>query len=178
MTIMIAIFSVCVSIVSFAYSILTNRFVISSNERKNILEWYEKVNDILTSLKDNATRVDFTNNTELLNKLSSLIEVGRFYFPNIDKGDNFGLNKPTAYKGYRNIILDLLVYYYDICRDKDSTRYIKHLDVLRRNFTSYLFLSLTPNNYNKQMKKNSYIKLNNDITLNDFLNQNPDLFKF
>ncbi len=58
--------------------------------------------------------VDHDLKMKKLSKLSSLIEQGRFYFPNIDRGDGFGKDKPSAYQGYRNIVLDTLVYLYQI----------------------------------------------------------------
>jgi hypothetical protein len=51
-----------------------------------------------------------TDKNELLSQLSSLIEIGRLYFPNIDKKDNFGKEKPKIYQGHRNLVFVFLVY--------------------------------------------------------------------
>ena len=50
--------------------------------------------------------------TEMLSRLSALTEIGRFYFPNVIKGDYFGHDKPSAYQGYRDICLEFLVYFF------------------------------------------------------------------
>lgn len=80
----------------------------------------------------------------MLAKLSSLIESGRFYFPNIDRKDGFGKQKPIAYQGYRNVILDFLVYEYQLFEKDDYVQYLKHAESLQRLFTSYVFQYLEP----------------------------------
>lgn len=49
----------------------------------------------------------------LANKLSSLIDSGRWFFPN-DKSFGVGLHKEVAFQGYRQNVLDQLVAVFDL----------------------------------------------------------------
>ena len=76
--------------------------------------------------------------------LSSLIEQGRFMFPNIEKGDGFGAEKPPAYQGYRNLALDFLVASYNLLRDPPSDEGRVKLELLQRHFTSVVYEIVRP----------------------------------
>lgn len=176
----IAIVSLIISVTALIYSISSNRdrFIISSAERKNILEWYERVNIILIKLKENTRTSDTSDKRALLMNLSNLIEIGRFYFPNIDKKDSFGADKPLAYQGYRSIVLEFLVFVYDISKRADSNNYEKYINVLQREFTSSIFSLLNPKSHMQKLSKNSYISTENKTILNDFIKANPNSFNF
>ncbi len=66
---------------------------------------------------------------EFLAKLSSNIEKGRLYFPNLDH-NKFGTEKESAYRGHRQPILDRLVEIYDLIKDVDLQDAAK-LDAVR-----------------------------------------------
>ncbi|MCL2401427.1 MAG: hypothetical protein FWC90_02150, partial [Oscillospiraceae bacterium] len=109
-----------------------------------------------------------------LAKLSALIEQGRFYFPNVDKGDGFGNDKPSAYAGYRDIALEFLVYSYGTVQRKNAHKYIRHLEQLQRLFTSRIFNILKPQKHNRQINKHTKISMNDGMSLEDFLDQDVD----
>ncbi|MGB5024040.1 MAG: hypothetical protein WBO44_01765, partial [Saprospiraceae bacterium] len=104
----IAFSSAIVSLIALIYSYRSNtkKYELVSQYRTEVLSWYKETVNILIFLREQAKQ-DFPKKElkdEAMAKLSSLIEVGRFYFPNIIKGDNFGSNKPLAFQGYRNLI--------------------------------------------------------------------------
>lgn len=111
---------------------------------------------------------------ENLCRLSSLIEQGKFYFPNINKHDGFGKEKPIAYQGYRNVILDFLVYEYQIFEKKDCENHLKHAEMLERLFTSYVFQYLEPHKHRKKIRKNTTISHQSELTINEFLKESPE----
>ncbi|MGD9901086.1 MAG: hypothetical protein AB7S44_00935 [Spirochaetales bacterium] len=77
-------------------------------------KWYEKT---LQSLKDlhylgNGNTEDIKNKKNLLlSRLSTNIDIGRQYFGNTFIDDK-GANKPELFKGYRAVIIDLLILYH------------------------------------------------------------------
>lgn len=105
--------------------------------------------------------------------LSALIELGRFYFPNIDKHDCFGNEKPCAYRGYRNIVLEFLVYYFEICQMSSRRQYLGHLEKLRRLFTDKVFEALQPAKYGRFVKKYTGMAMNPNMSLQEFLESAP-----
>lgn len=170
----ISIFSILVAIGALIYSILSNtkKYELTYQYYNDILQWHNQVIEVLIYLK-------LSNNdceTRILNltKLSTLIEQGRFYFPNLNKGDHFGNNKPFAYQGYRNVILDFLVFSYQIFIRSDYNLYIKHAEQLQRLFTSYVFQHLEPNKRRKQISSKTFIKKDKEFTIDDFLRKSPE----
>ena len=171
---LIAIISLAVSIIAVVYSFLSNtkRYELTYQYYYDILNWHNQVIEVLTDLKMNA----YTPNekTAKLAKLSTLIECGRFYFPNVEKGDNWGKEKPMAYRGYRNAILEFLVFEYRLFKRDDCDKYLEHAENLQRLFTSYVFQYLNPQKHNKKIKHNTDITMRNDFTLKDYLAENPE----
>ena len=55
---------------------------------------------------------------ESLAALSSAVDKGRLYFPNVE-ADSYGIEKESAYRGHRQPILDELVAIYDLIKDLD-----------------------------------------------------------
>jgi hypothetical protein len=76
--------------------------------------------------------------------LSALIEQGRFFFPNIDRRDEFGSEKPPAYRGYRNLALDFLVASYNLMQREFNSDRQKDAEQLQRYFTSIVFEVVRP----------------------------------
>ena len=178
---LIAFLSAIVSIFAliYAYRSNTKKYELVSQYRNEVLAWYKETVNILIFLRDQAKQ-DFPNKeikNENMAKLSSLIEVGRFYFPNINKGDNFGNNKPLAFQGYRNLILDILVYSYQMFEDQNAKNYIAHLVELQRNFTSYVFEVIDPKEFIKQTKKHTDKTFVKELTLHDYLKQDANNLK-
>ncbi len=174
----IAIGSLIIAIAAFFYTYLTNtkKYELTNQYRTKILDWYSDTVEILVRLKIEAND-DFAKGglkKELLSRLSAKIELGRFYFPNVDKGDKFGNDKPLAYKGYRNLMLDFLVFSYQIFEKEDANKFIKHAEILQRYFTSHLFDILDPTTFLKETKRHTDKTFSKELCFNDFIENDPD----
>ncbi len=145
------------------------KYDISYQHFQQILSWYEKTIGILNSLEMN--NYDKLNREILLSELSTQIDLARFYFPNI-VNDDFGLCKPAAYQGYRVIILDMLIFYYDAYdkyREKDDSETLRNV---KRYFTSEIFIYLNPREIRTKIKKYSIIDKQETFTI---LNKIPHI---
>lgn len=169
----IAGISLVVAIVALIYTIISNtkKYELTYQYYQDVVAWHSEVIKVITQLK--STSEENSKNVYLA-ELSALIETGRFYFPNIDLYDGFGANKPLAYRGYRNVVLDFLVYEYQLFEREDSNKYVEHAESLQRLFTSYVFQHLNPKKLQKKIKHNTSIQMKNSITINEFLKQSPE----
>jgi hypothetical protein len=120
------------------------RFSIENSYINELLQWHKEVTEILVRARCLDRPPGSENHEQDLCLLSSLIEQGRFFFPNIDKGDSFGKHKPPAYCGYRNLALDFLVASYNLCKAKSSLERNEKLELLQRHFTSVVFDIVRP----------------------------------
>lgn len=178
----IAIGSLLIAIWAFIYSYRTNtkKYELTSQYRFEILNWYSITIELLIRLRHEA-EANFANSElkrDLLARLSAQIEIGRFYFPNINKGDNFGFSKPIAYRGYRNLVLDFLVYSYRLFENSAPNNYIKHADFLQRHFTSHLFETIDPTNFLKETKKHTKKTFSKELIYEDFIKTDPEKLSF
>lgn len=169
----IAGISLVIAFAALIYTIISNtkKYELTYQYYQDVVAWHSDVIKVITQLK--ATNEEETKRAYLA-ELSALIETGRFYFPNIDQHDNFGVDKPLAYRGYRNVVLDFLVYEYQLFDREDSNKYVEHAESLQRLFTSYVFQHLDPKKLQKKIKHNTNIQMKNEITINDFLKQSPE----
>jgi hypothetical protein len=140
------------SVGAFIYSYLTSskKYELASQYRSEILKWYS---DTITIMKRAKAALDTQNEVELKTiqaDLSSQIDIGRFYFPNIDMGDDKGSSNPSAYRGYRNLVLDTLVFYYLLIEDVKRMSHSDRLIDLQRIFTSQVFDQLDPRDFIRQ----------------------------
>lgn len=170
----ISIISICVALGTFIYSILSNtkKYELTYQYYSDILQWHNKTVEILICLR--LSKMNDESKKNALSKLSTFIEQGRFYFPNVNKKDGFGDQKPFAYQGYRNIVLDFLVYSYQLFLRSDYMKYAKHAEQLQRLFTSYVFQYLEPHKRRKQIISKTFIKTDKEFTIDDFLRESPD----
>jgi hypothetical protein len=151
------------------------RYNISNEYIRELLDWHNSVVDVLMRFRHLRRTNDAPDFQHDLACLSSLIEQGRFYFPNLVQ-NSYGSNKPAAYRGYRNLALDFLVEFYDI------VNHLSHDDgdqellcALQRYFTSIVFQIVRPKdrlNTIKQLTDQYFVK---DHSANDII-ENPDLF--
>ncbi|MCL2165083.1 MAG: hypothetical protein FWH55_12015 [Oscillospiraceae bacterium] len=114
---------------------------------------------------------------EALAKLSALVEVGRFYFPNkLEKHLSREAEKDSAYQGHRDVALDYLVFTYVICKSGEDIEHVDHLRKLSRLFTSRVFDALNPREHNRRLKMSSFIRLSNadTITLADIFDKSAE----
>ena len=169
----IAGISLVVAFAALIYTIISNtkKYELTYQYYQDVVAWHSDVIKVITQLK--ATSEENSKKAYLA-ELSALIETGRFYFPNIDQHDNFGVNKPLAYRGYRNVVLDFLVYEYQLFEREDSQKYVDHAESLQRLFTSYVFQHLEPKKLQRKIKHNTSIQMKNTITINEFLEQSPE----
>lgn len=176
----IALLSLAVAAFAVIYTCLSNtkKYELTEQYRNDLLKWYDNVNHILIKLiyyTENDILSDELKN-ELLCSLSSQIELGRFYFPNIDKMDGFGKRKPAAYRGYRNIVLEFLVFSFNLFRRNDAKGHLAHAKELQRQFTSHIFEIINPSKHNHHIHKYTNITFNHNYSLEDFLNNEPHDF--
>ena len=170
--------SLIIAVAAFIYSYLTNtkKYELTSQYRAEVIDWYSDTINLLISLKCEAKN-KFPNSdlkNELLCKLSSNIEIGRFYFPNVRKGNNYGNHKPEAYKGYRNLMLDFLVFSYQIFEGEKPEKFIKHAESLQRHFTSYMFEILDPHSFLKETKKHTSKAFSTDLSFEEYISKDPE----
>jgi hypothetical protein len=173
--------SILISICVFIYTYVTNtkKYELTYQYRCEVLKWFNDTIHVLMRLKQEC-KLGFPNQdlrNELLTSLSAKIEMGRFYFPNVDKGDKFGKEKPFAYRNYRNLMLDFLVYAYNIYNRADAIKYLKHADLLQKEFTSLLFETFNPTAFLKETKKVTDRTFVKELSFEDFLNENPEALK-
>lgn len=164
--------SVLIASITLLMSIRSKKYEYSYQLYKDVLDWYIKVMDVFSVLRQ--AELDKTQKKSCLAKLSSLIEIGRFYFPNIDKGDGYGQNKPIAYRGYRHVALDFLVYAYQLFSKDDSNNYDTHTEVLQRLFTSEVYKYLEPSKHRVRTSSVTDFSVKNDITIKEFLETSPN----
>lgn len=151
------IISMVLSVAAFVFSYLTStkKYELGSQYRSEILKWYS---DTITLMKRAKAALDNQNEFELKNiqaDLSSQIDIGRFYFPNLDRGDNKGISNPSAYQGYRNLVLDTLVFYHFLLEDENRMSQSDRLRDLQRIFTSQVFDQLDPKDFIKQTTRHT-----------------------
>lgn len=168
-----------IAIIGGIYAVITNskKYELAEQYKAELLVWYEKVVTIIMRLisicKEGKSESNNKKRFELLSEFSALIEVGRFYFPNIDKNDRFGSEKPYAYRGYRHIALEFLVYIYQIGMRRDFYNHESAIYSLERQFTSIVYEFIKPNIRHKKLKKYTDIVMPEDMALEDFLEKSP-----
>lgn len=146
-SVFISLASTVVAVFAITYSKKLKNFDLNQQYYEDIKEWYEEVLIILKELYLQFAELKIEDKQKLnnvLTKLSSKIDMARLYFPNKIDGD-YGLNKPKAYRGRRPLLIDILVFYYNIFFEN---KYIENLDVLRslqRAFVSEMTLFLAKN---------------------------------
>lgn len=119
------------------------KYAIENEYSNQLLFWHASVVEVLISLCSASRHGEDEMKNSLLIRLSSLIEQGRFYFPNINSGD-YGTEKPPAYRGYRNVALDFLVASYNLHHKKYSAHTENQANHLQRLFTSVVFEVVRP----------------------------------
>ncbi|ADJ29436.1 hypothetical protein [Nitrosococcus watsonii] len=148
-------------------------------------EWMREVRSwgaqVVSALSDAAygitnQRGESKDESQWVKQLSVLIEVGRFYLPNQHQ-DQYGLDKPLAYRGFRHATLDPLVAAIRVIQGAAPTSIDKGqvLWELRREFVSSLFEILGPDHHNRMIAKiirKSHSSRSNDLPLGGLLPRN------
>lgn len=173
--------TIIIATIGGIYAIISNtkKYELTECYRKELLEWYTKTVDIMISIIHYAESGNWyskefnVEKTELLSQLSAQTEVGRFYFPNVIKKDNFGCNKPSAYQGYRHINLEFLLHFYEVASLDECGSCISLLWKLERNFTSMIFDTIEPRKRNKVYSKYTALTIPKGKSIEDFLDEDP-----
>jgi|GEM_PF-645396 len=158
------------------------KYEIKRDYQTKIQVWFANTTELLIYLRFllvNKPEEYSEKKTHLLAMLSTQIELARLYFPNIDKQDGFGIEKPKAFQGYRILTLDFLVFSFNIFLKKDAALYEKHLYRLQREFTSIVCEILDPINFLNETKVHSDKFFSHNLSYEEFLNKDPnniDLF--
>jgi len=177
----IAGISLFVSVLTFFFYFKDRRrekFQLGHDYVKQLIEWHGETVEVLINLRGAVSKSNDGEKSPLLCKLSSQIEKGRFFFPNIDKMDDFGKEKPLAYQGYRNLTLDFLVYSYNLFSRKDASKYLKHAEVLQREFTSIVFQIVRPREHLEEIKQLTDKFYASDSIFEDYLDKDPTSIQF
>ncbi|HSZ72664.1 MAG TPA: hypothetical protein VK750_08300, partial [Cytophagaceae bacterium] len=173
----IAIGALVVSVGSFIYSYYTNtkKYELKSSYRNTIICWHADIVEILMRLKIETKSGKFSEELkkELLAKLSAGIETGRFYFPNLQNG--YAPHKLLANQGFRNAILDFLVFSYRLYQKEDANKYLHHAETLQKYFTSHVFEIANPYEFLKETKKHTNKIFTQDLSFEDFMDKEPEL---
>lgn len=156
----------------------TKKHELTENYRKEILQWYSSVASLMIKIihyseNGKILEPEFADRkTEWLSQLSALTELGRFYFPNVIKGDQFGAEKPSAYQGHRHINLEFLLHFYvTVLESKDYIDTV-HLWNLERNFTAAIFDMIDPEERKYKYEKYLELTLPEDRSIEDFVDAN------
>ncbi|MBE5746471.1 MAG: hypothetical protein E7359_04230 [Clostridiales bacterium] len=162
-SVVISIASTIVAIFAITYSKKLKDFDLNQQNYEDVKDWYEEVLKILKELYLQFAVLKQDDKQKLntvLTKLSSKIDMGRLYFPNKIDGE-FGINKPKAYRGRRALIIDFLVFYYDIFFYDKHKENLDILTSVQRAFVSEMTLFLSKNqNSAVFVKYNMYDKKN------------------
>lgn len=157
-----------IAIIGGFYAIITNtkKFELSEQYKNELLTWYGKVIFTISKLQTNCSEDE---RIESLSELSALIEIGRFYFPNIDKKDGFGDTKPCAYQGYRHVALDFLVLIYQMADIENIKKCRDKIEYMKRHFTSIVFQIVAPRKRIKSVKQYTNIVMPKEMSMEDFM---------
>ena len=156
--------------VSTAYYFLRDRrharYQMETAYIENLLAWHKEV--IFCLLRLEKLPAKGATAGEDLCVLSALIEQGRFFFPNVPSNQNHGADKPLAYRGYRNLVLEMLVAIYQEYRSGSDDREIN--EKYRKSFTSAVFSIVDPVSRISELSQITAKKLNAGQSIRDYVN--------
>jgi len=144
-------------------------FDLESRYLESLLKWHACVVEVLIKLRLLQGKQTPEDRACDLVTLSSLIEQGRFFFPNIDRKDSLGQEKPVAYRGYRNLALDFLVASYNLFHQPPSEQLTAEAELLQRYFTSIVFEIAGPEKRLTTIRSYTDRYFVQQKTFNDFL---------
>lgn len=158
------------SIVAFfqIYDRKQAKFNLSNDYMNEVLAWHGEVVRVLMRLRvfENKASTEYVNDLALL---SALIEQGRFFFPNVDRGDSYGLNKPFAFRGYRHLALDFLVASYNVFSKQITEKSQSEAETLQRHFTSIVFEIVRPKDRIETIRRLTNNHFYQNKSIKDFL---------
>lgn len=137
-------------------NIKRDKFKIQRDHIERLIGWHFLCVQNMIRLREifkNAGENDKSEVTKLLSELSALIDQGRFFFPNFDRGDGHGAAKPLAYRGHRHGAISLLVFAYQIFDGDEATKHLDHAQELQREFTSIIYEIIKENKVTEKLGK-------------------------
>lgn len=175
------IVTIIISVIGGLYVIITNtkKYELTESFRAELLAWYTDTVRVMIHIIHYVKSGEWheekfkSQKISLLAQLSAQTELGRFYFPNIIKGDGFGRNKPSAYRGYRHINLEFLLHFYELAFRSTSKSSVNKLWVMERNFTSMIFDMIEPRKRNKRYSKYTELEIPKGRAIEDFYAEDP-----
>ncbi|XZH20808.1 hypothetical protein ACSW87_04875 [Clostridium perfringens] len=172
-----------IAIIGGIYAVVTNskKYELAEEYKRDLISWYEKIIIIIMEIVvfcDLENNIEYSERRKKIAELSALIEIGRFYFPNIDKKDGFGKDNSLAYQGYRHIALEFLVYIHDIAMEDDFYKYKTKILELEKEFTSCVYELIAPDKRKRKLKKYTDISMPQDKSIEDFLKQSKDEYRY
>lgn len=165
-TIIIGMVSIAVTAYIAIYQALTDskKYELTEAYIRDLIAWGSQVTDAMNLIMSYVDEGIFFNqemNKEramLLAKLSSLMDIGRMYFPNVDP-DLHGVKKEAAFRGYRTKILSIINEFFNAVKDEAGKPGLKSiLTEKERAFVSELFVIISPLKQNKMRKR--FLKVN------------------
>lgn len=156
--------------VSTAYYFLRDRrharYQMETVYIENLLAWHKEV--IFCLMRLEKMPADRSDASQDLCMLSALIEQGRFFFPNVPSNKNYGAGKPLAYRGYRNLVLEMLVAIFQQYRSGSAD--IEINERYRKSFTSAVFSIVDPVSRISELSQITAKKLNAGQSIRDYVN--------
>jgi hypothetical protein len=135
---------------------------VASDWLKDLREWASEAIDVLSEASYTCAYGDDTDQDcaddlrRCQHRLSALIDRGRFFVPNQSVSE-FGLEKPTAYRGWRHATLDPLVAAERVVSGKVASGRFETrqaaLIQMRREFVSAIQRILAPDLHNKEIAR-------------------------
>ncbi|MGP1273811.1 MAG: hypothetical protein ACQRW7_00170 [Caulobacterales bacterium] len=150
-----AIIAVVVSVFALCLSVFNFRAEFRIAWTKEVIGWARQVVSVLTEMEHDfstacgqslGVRPSGDRVRGQLARLSTLIDEGRFYFENNSDND-FGRDKPVAFRGYRPKLIDVLVRAYDSYRRALTNNEHDPSDTIRkrkRDFVSHVQEVINP----------------------------------
>lgn len=121
---------------------------------KEVTNWSTDVCDTLTDAIHicESEQIDEAELRKIRSKLSSFVDTGRWYFPNLWQ-DKYGKQKPPAYRGLRQPVLEHIIAPYRILSDLPKYKYPTKLIVShKRHFVSLIQEIIDPRKRNLEIK--------------------------
>jgi hypothetical protein len=176
---LIALLALVISFVSAWYAYLqyvAAKIQVKHEISRSIRTWGDEV---LTVMGKGQVLVELAADAEafeavrkpMFGELSALIERGRLLFPNINKGDGYGDDKEEAYRGYRPLVLDFLVEYFDALKAANPANIaeagIEELKKDQRLFVSEFQKILDPMGNYSELRKTLHYNMEQKRTIHD-----------